>query len=317
MENDLLNVQEVAAILKVARNTVYELIKRGELKSSKVGKQLRVSRAEIHRYLSQPERAEKPAASPPPAPAGEAPRHSREETVLRGGELVICGKDMVLDILVAHLGALSDAIPVFRSPLGSYNGVYALYQGRVNVATAHMWDGETNTYNLPYIRKMMPGVPCVVLRVGQRMEGLYVRAGNPKNIRGWEDFRRGDIRMVNREKGSGVRILIDEKMRLMGIRGEDIPGYETELNTHLAVAAHVAAGEADVGVGAELKMTSLSGVDFIPLQLECYDVIIRQSDAEKPPFRALIDVITSERFRREVEALAGFRTEETGKIFYV
>lgn len=318
MENDLLNVQEVAAILKVARNTVYELIKRGELKSIKVGKQLRVSRAEIHRYLSQ-ERGVKPAASPPPAPAGEAPwaKHAREETVLRGGELVICGKDMVLDILVAHLNAYSDAIPVFRSQLGSYNGVYALYQGRVNVATAHMWDGETNTYNLPYIRKMMPGVPCLVLRVGQRMEGLYVQSGNPKHIIGWEDFRRSDIRMVNREKGSGVRILIDEKLRLMGIRGEDIPGYEAELNSHLAVAAHVAAGEADVGVGAELKMTSLTGVDFIPLQLECYDLIIRQSDAEKPPFRALIDVVTSERFRHEVETLAGFRTEETGKIFYV
>jgi putative molybdopterin biosynthesis protein len=318
MENDLLDVQEVAAWLKIARNTVYELIKRGELKSIKVGKQLRVSRAELGRYLAQSRTAEKPPAPPAPVQAeGHHAGASRDETVLRGGELVICGKDMVLDILVAHINALSDAIPVFRSPLGSYNGIYALYQGRVNVATAHLWDGDTDTYNLPYVKKMMPGVPCMVLRLGQRMEGLYVRAGNPKSITGWEDFLRGDIKMVNREKGSGVRVLIDEKLRLMGRSGEAIPGYETELNTHLAVAALVASGEADVGVGAELKMRSLEGVDFIPLQPECYDVIIRRSDAEKPPFRALIDVVTSERFRYEVETLAGFKTAETGRIFYV
>jgi len=320
MENDLLSVQEVAAVLKIARNTVYELIKRGELKAVKVGKQLRVSRAELGRYLAQSQPAERPLPSPPPAPAqGEShPAGAlRDETVLRGGGLVICGKDMVLDILVAHLSALGDAIPIFRSPLGSYNGIYALYQGRVNVATAHLWDGDTDTYNLPYVKKMMPGVPCMVLRLGQRMEGLYVRAGNPKNITGWEDFLRRDIRMVNREKGSGVRVLIDEKLRLMGRTGEAIAGYETELNSHLAVAAHVAAGEADVGVGAELKMRGLEGVDFIPLQLECYDAVIRRSDAEKAPFRALIDVITSERFRYEVETLAGFETAQTGRIFSV
>jgi putative molybdopterin biosynthesis protein len=320
LENDLMSVQEVAALLKIARNTVYELIKRGELKSVKVGKQLRVSRVEINRYLSQPHPAEKPQVPAPPAPAEEESHGAkalRDETVLRGSELVICGKDMVLDILVAHISAKNDAIPVFRSPLGSYNGLYALYQGRVNVATAHIWDGETNTYNIPYVKKMMPGVPCVVLRIGQRMEGLYVQAGNPKSITGWEDFRRKDITMANREKGSGVRILIDEKLRLMGYPGEAIAGYDTELNTHLAVAARVAAGAADVGVGAELKMPSLEGVDFIPLQLECYDLVIRRADADKAPFRALMDVVTSQRFRHEVETLAGFMTAETGRIFYV
>jgi putative molybdopterin biosynthesis protein len=161
---------------------------------------------------------------------------------------------------------------------------------------------------------MLPGVPAMIIRIGQRKEGFYVRRGNPKGITGGDDLKRRDITIVNREKGSGVRVLLDEKLRLMGVNGEAIPGYMNEAKTHLAVAAQVSNGAADFGIGKEQSIQNVPDVDFIPLQLECYDLIIRSADADKPQFRALIDIMTSEAFRQDIEKIAGFDVSQTGRI---
>lgn len=320
MDNRLLNVQEVADLLKIARNTVYELIKRGELSCSKVGKQMRISTAEVDDYLRRTmgrgRSGETDAIVPvitSSARAVAAPVAGRDE-IIRGSELIICGQDVSLDILITHLSTKYDGLLAYRSHQGSYNAIYALYQGKVNVATAHLWDGDTDEYNISYVKKMMPGTPVVVVRIGQRMEGLYVAQDNPKGIQGWEDFRRRDLTLANREKGSGVRVLLDEKLRLMGISGDGIAGYQKEYRTHLAVATQVVSGAADVGVGSEKGCQSLSGVAFIPLQTECYDLVIRKSDADKPQFQALLEILSSDDFKRDLAKAAGFDVTQTGKI---
>jgi putative molybdopterin biosynthesis protein len=234
----------------------------------------------------------------------------------RGNELIICGQDVSLDILVTHLNTKYDSIPIYRSHLGSYNGIYALYQGKVNVATAHLWDGDTNEYNVSYIKKMMPGIPAAVVRIGQRTEGFYVQEGNPKGVTGWEDLKRKDVAIANREKGSGVRVLLDEKLRLMGFPGEAIAGYGNEFKTHLAVATQISGGLADIGIGSEKGCQSLSGVSFIPLQTECYDLVIRKSDADKPQFAALLDIMAQEDFKRDIQKAAGFDSAQTGKVIW-
>ena len=277
---------------------------------------MRVSQAEVEDYLRRsrekgPGRAgavEEPGAAVPSViPAGR-------DDIIRGNELIICGQDVSLDILVTHLSTKYEGIPVYRSHLGSYNGIYALYQGKVNVATAHLWDGDTGEYNVSYIKKMMPGIPTVVVRIGQRQEGLYVQEGNPKGITGWDDFRRSDLTLANREKGSGVRVLLDEKLRLMGVTGDSIAGYGREYKTHLAVATQVASGVADIGVGSEKACQGLSGITFIPLQTECYDLLIKKSDAGKPQFRAILDIMASGDFKRDIAKAAGFDVSQTGRI---
>jgi putative molybdopterin biosynthesis protein len=315
----LLNVQEVADILKIARNTVYELIKRGELNCSKVGKQMRISQSEVDDYLRRTmEKMPRGAGTEGGTAEGAAARAvvsaAGQDEMIRGNELIICGQDVSLDILITHLTTKYDGIPAYRSHLASYNGIYALYQGKVNVATAHLWDGDTNEYNVSYIKKMMPGTPAMIVRIGQRMEGFYVPAGNPKNLRGWEDLKREDLTLANREKGSGVRVLIDEKLRLMGIPGDKIKGYHKEHKTHLAVATAVATGLADVGIGSEKSSLTMKGIDFIPLQMECYDLVIRKSDAGKPQFQALLEIVASEAFKRDIAEAAGFDVSRTGSI---
>lgn len=319
MENDLLNAREVAEILKIARNTVYELIKRGELASSKVGKQVRVSRQEVEAYLLGSKTGDSSKhgtgqASLKPSVSQGVPANYEE--VLRGDELIICGQDISLDILVNHLNSFAETIQVYRSYMGSYNSIYSLYQGRVNVATAHLWDGDTNEYNVPFVKKMMPGIPVLMIRIGKRRQGFYVPKGNPKGFHNWTDLKRSDIRLANREKGSGTRILLDEKLRLMGVFGEYLEGYAQEYKSHLAVATAIARGSADVAIGSEFGCKSIDGIEFIPLQTECYDLIIRLSDAEKQPYRTMLEIIASKAFKMDLESLGSYDTAETGKIIW-
>lgn len=317
IENNLLNVQEVADILKIARNTVYELIKRGELNTSKVGKQMRVSRADVEDYLQSTKLSSsvnRNAKSEQPLPSNSVQNPPMNDDMLRGNELIICGQDISLDILVSSLNAKYESIPIYRSHMGSYNGVYALYQGKVNVATAHLWDGDEDSYNVSYVKKMMPGVPAVIVRIGQRREGFYVEEGNPHSITGWADLLRPGITIANREKGSGVRVLLDEKLRLMGVNGEQIQGYQTEQKTHLAVATQVASGRAMVGIGSERGCQAVAGLAFIPLQTECYDLILRKADATKPQFSAILEIMQSEEYRHDIKYAAGFDVSQTGKV---
>lgn len=320
MENELLSSQEVADILKIARNTVYELIKRGDLISSKVGKQVRVDRREVDSYLSRTMNSPNQKTLPP---TNSIPRNNANQLYtqtiddnISEKQLIICGQDLSLDILANHLNTMVDTMQVYRSYLGSYNGIYELYQGRVNVATAHLWDGDTNEYNISYVKKMMPGIPALIIRIGKRKQGFYVHKNNPKGITSWTDLKRNDISIVNREKGSGTRVLLDEKLRLMGMIGEYIEGYSRECKSHLAAATTVSRGGADIAIGSEMASKSIQGIEFIPLQVECYDLIIKLSDADKQPYRTILEIISSDAFKMDLISLGSYDTSETGNIIW-
>lgn len=322
MENDLLSSQEVAEILKISRNTVYELIKRGELNSSKVGKQVRISRNEVNSYLSGNTRSnsvilkEKPVNSQVFRNIKRInPSYVVDENI-RGNEFIICGQDVSLDLLANHFEDHTDSVQLYRSYLTSYNGIFALYQGRVNIATAHLWDGDLDEYNVSYVKKMMPGIPSLIIRIGKRQQGFYVHENNPKGITGWSDLRRPDISIVNREKGSGTRVLLDEKLRLMGMIGDYIDGYHHECKSHLAVASLVSHGEADLGLGSESGLMNVNGIDFIPLQMECYDLVMRLADADKPSYKKLMEILASDEFKMDLQILGCYDTTETGKIIW-
>ncbi len=319
MDNDLLSAQEVAGILKISRNTVYEFIKRGELTSSKVGKQVRVNRHEVEAYLTRTKNVEPfnynitQINSTIPGNGNFKAYNPIMDEALRGNEFIICGQDVSLEILANHLSTMAEMMNIYRSYLGSYNGIYALYQGRVNVVTAHLWDGDTNEYNVSYVNKMMPGVPALIVRIGQRKQGFYVQENNPKGITGWSDLKRKDISILNREKGTGTRVLLDEKLRLMGINGDFIEGYFRECKSHLACASIVSRGGADMGIGSENGCRNICGIEFIPLQTECYDLIMRLSDADKLPYRAILEILASDGFKLDLQTIGGYDTTETGK----
>lgn len=317
MSDSALTPQEVADILKIAKNTVYVLIKRGELNAYKVGKKLRIDMKDIEAYKNKskktsPELPGKQSSKTLPAPSPSQPRNY--DSPQQGQNFIICGQDAILDILSRHLEAHPDGVRSLRSYIGSYNGLYALYQGKAQVATAHMWDGDTGQYNVPYVAKMLPGTPALIINLAGRMQGLYVAKGNPKGISGWHDLSRDDLTIINREKGSGVRILLDEHLRKMGLDRKKIKGYDKECSSHLAVASAVARGEADFGIGNEKTGLQVQDIDFLPIQKERYDLIIKKEDLDKPVYQAIIEIVRSEAFKAEISGIGGYDLEQTGEV---
>ncbi len=119
---------------------------------------------------------------------------------------------------------------------------------------------------------MLPGIPAIIVHLANRKQGFYVQKGNPKGVKGWEDLKRSGITIINREIGSGTRILLDEHLKKIGISGNSIDGYERECFSHLAVASTVARGGADIAIGNEKASQQVKGIDFIPLQTESYEL---------------------------------------------
>lgn len=333
MKEKLLTAKEAAEILKVKKNTVYDMIKRGDLKASKLGKQLRIRQEDLDVYIQYGSQAkvvdsmqtghnsnidkaefEKNILN---IPSGPADMTGRNKITQKGmaNQIIICGQDMILDLLANRLNQCVEE-NVFRSYKGSYNGLYAMYQGEVNVATAHLWHGKTNSYNIPYISSMLPGTDVIVLHLLKRKQGFYVKKGNPKRIQSFEDLKRADVTIVNREPGSGVRVLVDEKLRQAGISTQEVNGYQKVVNSHLEAAATVNRGEADVAVGSEKHSLSVPGIDFIFIQEESYDMVIRKEDFTKKPYQKMIEIVRSPEYQKEVAGLGSYNVENMGKIIY-
>lgn len=332
MSEKLLTAKEAAEILKVRKNTVYDMIKRGDLKASKLGKQLRIRQGDLEFYIQYGSQTkvyqEGNSEQKNNIEKVEFERNTQnrtEKNVMENpgfgqagmcDQIIICGQDMVLDLLANRLNQCIGE-NVFRSYKGSYNALYAMYQGEVNVATAHLWHGKTNSYNIPYISSMLPGTDLVVLHLLKRKQGFYVQKGNPKNIQSFEDFKRSDITIVNREPGSGVRVLIDEKLRQAGIPTQEVNGYQDIVSSHLEAAAAVNRGDADVAVGSEKHSLSVPGIDFIFIQEESYDMVIRKEDFNKKTYQKMIEIIRSPEYQKEVAGLGGYNVENMGKIIWI
>lgn len=298
---------EIAEILKISKGTVYELVKRGEIDSYKVGNKVRIEEAALEQYMNKAKKIQKVNKED----IEEIP--TIEEKNKNVG-MVICGQDIMLDILARHLQQLPKSIQALRSYTGSYNGLYALYHGEVQIATAHLWDGETDEYNISYVKRMLPGTPAMVIHLANRMQGIYVAKGNPKHIEGILDLKRKDINIVNREKGSGTRILLDEYLKKYKINIKSLKGYHKECSSHLAAASIVSRGEVDFALGNEKAAQQVSGIDFIPFQSESYDLIIKQSDFYQEDFQSVIKILRSSEFKQELEGIGGYELTNLGKI---
>ena len=293
MEEQFLSPLEVAEILQVKKNTVYEMIKRGDLKATKMGKQFRIARKDLYEYM------------------GMTPEAESAENI------VICGQDQLLDVLCSIYNSQSDGkTQVYRSPMGSYSGLYRMYQNENYVATCHMWDGATDTYNLPYVERMLPGEQVAVFHLLKRWQGFYVMEGNPKNIQDFSDLTRDDVRMINREKGSGIRIFIDEMCKKLGLDTDKLSGYEDIAASHMIAATNVLRGSADVAIGNEKVARQMDGIQFIPLKQESYDIVFRKKDLKRKEFQDLLNIIRSEEFKKEAETMSGYDISEMGKQLY-
>jgi putative molybdopterin biosynthesis protein len=290
-----LTPSEVADRLQIAKNTVYELIKRGELRGYRVGNQVRVDESDLDAFRNPPRVA--------PTLVGAASTGT--------ATLVLSGQDVMLDLLARAVEQHPRGCRVLRSAVGSYPGLSGLYLGSVQAAAVHLWNPSTGRYNVDFVRALVPGTPTVTYRLATRTVGWYVAAGNPLAIEGWQALGRSELLLANRERGSGIRVLLDG--RLAQLKSPRLHGYDTELPSHLAVAAAVARGEADLGLGNEKTASQVAGVGFVPLQTEEYDLVVRRADLDQAPFQALVEVLRSPEFRKNLEGLGGYGLEGLGQ----
>lgn len=297
-------IEEVAQLLKVSKLTIYDLVKKGELPVFRVGRQMRMDAKDLENYINN----QKTATAP--VPVVELHRSQTKES----SNIVISGQDMVLDILGKHIEKYS-AYKTLRSYTGSLNSLISMYNGDCDIVSLHMFDGDTGEYNLPYIKKILVGYPYILLNLISRKAGFYVQKGNPLNITSWTDLKRDHIKIINREKGSGARILLDEQLRINHIPSKNINGYEHEDTNHLSVASAVSTGTADVGVGIE-KAAKIVGVDFVPLITERYDLVILKTPENERLISIVKEILSSQTFQSEINALGDYDYSQMGSIIY-
>lgn len=230
----------------------------------------------------------------------------------RGNQIVIVASDdLALNLLVSQLRQSDPETRVEVTYAGSLGSLIALQEERADLAGIHLLDGETGEYNYPYVKHVLPNQDVAILHLAYRIQGLMFAQGNPKQIKGLEDLRRPDIKMLNRQKGSGTRVLLDFQLQQLGIAPQGVKGYETEVETHLAVAMGVARGEADVGLGIEAAARAC-GTDFLPLFRERYDLVIPMENYRSKRLSHLLTTVASENFRRVVAETGGYDTSQTG-----
>ncbi len=239
------------------------------------------------------------------------PHSGREGTIF-----VIGSHDPALELLASSI-LPEEHLPELRAiPVGSLNGLIALHQGFCQITGCHLYEPVSGTYNTSYVRHLFPGQPMEIITLAHRQQGLLIAPGNPQHIRGLEDLTRGDLVFINRRSGSGTRLWLDWRIRELGIDPAGMRSYSQEVNTHAEVSQSILSGEADLGLAVSAAART-SGLDFIPLFEERFDLVLAEPTLEDPLIAQLVDSICSARIRGRIAGLAGYRTTDTGKHTHV
>jgi putative molybdopterin biosynthesis protein len=232
------------------------------------------------------------------------------------GTLVVLGShDNTIDLLATQLRRRDPRLRLSSGHVGSLGGLMALRQGRAHLGGSHLYDPETNSYNVPFIQKYLAGVPLKLINLAWRQQGFMVLPGNPHKIAAVTDLSRPGVRFINRQRGAGTRLLLDFFLQREGLDPAAITGYDQEEYTHMAVAANVKSGTADVGLGIMAAARAL-GLDFIPLTPERYDLVVPEATFADQRFQALLAVIRSPEFADAALALGGYDLKDCGQILW-
>jgi molybdate-binding protein/DNA-binding XRE family transcriptional regulator len=229
-------------------------------------------------------------------------------------EISVAGCDPAIFLVGAHMRRHKDQTSVVGWTMGSMAALQALQRGEVHVAGLHLFDPATGESNLPFLRRVLKGSNYEVITFATWEEGLLVRTGNPRSIRAVSDVADANVTLVNREEGSGARLLLDQRLRAAGINQDQVKGYGTIVASHFEVARAIASRQADVGIGIR-SAAQLFELDFVPLQAARYDLVVPKAYLKSHPTLAhLFETLVSRPFRNEIEALGGYDTSETGKL---
>ncbi|MGI5901793.1 MAG: substrate-binding domain-containing protein [Desulfitobacteriia bacterium] len=304
-----LTPEEAAKILKISKYTLYELIKRGEIPSRRIGRKIRIDQDSLAQYL-------KGGSTPKEEKATETKSYGQSGMNSTKGSFRFIGShDPVVELLGEFIKHSPTSFSFSTSFKGSMDGLIALYRRETEITGIHLWDSKTKDYNIPYIKHILLFEPLFVVNLVQRTQGWIVQANNPLKISSWDDLARKDLRFINRQKGSGTRLRIDQYLSEHNIPPSQVSGYDKEENTHLGVAMKIANGEGNAGIGVQASAQKM-GLDFIPLFKERYDLVVLQETAETPEWQQIFTILNSPAFHRAIEQYVGYDASLTGKVMY-
>jgi len=302
MSEEIMNTKEVAKYLGIHEKQVYALIKSKKIPSTRVTGKWIFPRKLIDEWIE----------SNAKTGLGQARQKSRK---IEGALLASGSNDPLLDMLHTYMRKSYPEFYVFSANTGSSDGLKALNMGYTDIAWSHLLDPRTGEYNIPFLSNYLPNVKPVVVNLFRRDLGLLVAPKNPFHVRGFEDLTQKGLRLINRQKGSGTRVLLDYHLKKLQVTPSKIKGYEREVYTHFEVGLSILSKEADVGI-ATIAISKLLGLPFIPITQENFDMIVDQSTYFEKGIQAFIEVLNSEGFRNRVAKLGNYDFKSSGKILY-
>ena len=302
MTEEMMSTKEVAHYLGIHEKQVYALIKSKRIPSTRVTGKWIFPRKLIDEWIELNTQKG----------LGQAKEKSRR---IEGAFLASGSNDPILDMLQTYMRQTYPEFYIFSSNTGSTDGMKALNKGYTDLAWSHLLDPKSGEYNIPFLSTYLPDVKVVVVNLFHRDLGFLVAPKNPFHIRGFDDLTQKGVRFINRQKGSGTRVLLDHHLKKLRIPSSEIEGYEREVYTHFEVGLSILSKEADVGVGT-IAVSKLLGLAFVPITRESFDMLMDQSTFFEKGIQAFIEILNSKEFRSHVERLGSYDFRDSGKILH-
>lgn len=302
MSEELMSTKEVAGYLDIHEKQVYGLIKAGRIPCTRVTGKWIFPKKSIDEWIETNTKS--------------GMKQARKKSSQISGAILASGSnDPVLDMLLTATKKSHPDFYIFSANTGSVNGLKALNEGLTDIALSHLFDAESGQYNIPYLSRYLPDINPVVVNLFHRELGFLIQPDIASQIEGFESLTGKNIRFVNRQVGSGTRLLLDYHLQKMGIAADQIDGYEKEVYTHFEVGLSIIAGEAQVGI-ASAAIGKLLGLAFKPITSECFDMILDQSTYFQSGVQSFIETLKTEEFRNRVEKIGGYDFQDAGKILH-
>jgi len=302
MSEEMMSTKEVARYLGIHEKQVYALVKSKRIPSTRITGKWVFPKRLIDEWIE--------------SHAKQGLEKAREKSASMGGALLACGSnDPILDMLQTYMKKAYPEFLILSANTGSTEGLKALNSGYTDLAWSHLLDPKSGQYNIPFLPTYLPDVKAVVVNLFHRELGLIMAPRNPLNIKGFEDLSKKGVRLVNRQKGSGTRVLLDHHLQELQIPSAKIKGYEREVYTHFEVGLSILSKEADVGI-ATIAVAKLLGLPFVPTANESFDMILDQNTFFHKGIQAFIETLNSKEFRQRVEPIGAYDFKDSGKILY-
>lgn len=302
MSSELMNTKEVAKYLAIHEKQVYLLVKAGKIPCTRVTGKWIFPVKLIDEWIETSAQNSLPDARKRVQPP--------ENVLLAAGS-----NDPVLDMLLSAMKKNHPAFNIFSSNTGSVGGLSALNSGLTDIAFAHLLDPRTGDYNTPYLKQYCPDHSVAVVNLFYRQIGFLTVKSKSNAFQGWENLTDHGLRFINRQQGSGIRIMLDHELKKRGISCKDITGYNNEVYTHFEVGLSLIAGDADVGI-ASAAVARILDLNFQPLVSERFDMILEKNTFFQPAIQAFIETLQSDQFKTHVEKIGNYNFRDAGRILH-